>query len=97
MPTWSLVDFNPSFKENLYFVYLGTKKDSGQAVKDYRERGSASKDTINIINALTKAMAVADDLCEFEKLLIEHEDVVSRYMGLKPIKKTTFFRTFGEQ
>ena len=95
MPTWSLVDFNPSFKENLYFVYLGTKKDSGQAVKDYRERGAASKDIINIINALTKAMAVADELREFEELVIEHEDVVSRYMGLEPIKKATFSDFWG--
>ena len=95
MPSWSLVDFNPSFKENLYFVYLGTKKDSAQAVKDYRERGSASKDSINIVNALTKAMAVAGDLCDFEELVVEHEDFVSRYMDLEPIKKTTFSDFWG--
>ena len=41
-------------------------------------------------------MAIADDLCDFEELLVEHEDFVSRYMGLEPIKKTIFSDFWGK-
>ena len=96
MPSWSLVDFNPTFKENLYFVYLGMKKDSAQGVKEYRARGHASKDSINVINALTRAMASSSDLHEFEELVFEHESFVSKYMSLDPIKKNLFSDFWGE-
>ena len=95
MPSWSLIDFSPTFKENLYFVYLGMKKDSIQGVKEYRACGRASKDTINAVNALTKALAVSNDLHEFEELIVEHENFVSKYMGLEPIKKTIFSDFWG--
>ncbi len=34
-PNWSPVYFHPSFKDNLFFVYLGNKKNSREAIEDY--------------------------------------------------------------
>ena len=71
------------------------KKDSVRA-KEYRARGHASKDSINVINALTRAMASSSDLHEFEELVFEHESFVSKYMSLDPIKKNLFSDFWGE-
>ena len=43
------VDFNPSFKENLFFIYLGHKQDTSEAIENYR---SMSNDIDNIIQKI---------------------------------------------
>ena len=40
-------------------------------------------------------MAVTDDIHDFEELVIEHENFVSSYMNLDPIKKTMFSDFWG--
>ena len=38
-PSFSPIYFSPSFKNNLYFVYLGKKQNSSDAVKVFRGLG----------------------------------------------------------
>ena len=96
MPSWSLTDFCPSFKDSLYFVFLGKKKDSVQGIKDFRARGETSKENLNVVTALTNAIMKSETLEEFEGLIKEHEDFVSKYMNICPIGKRLFSDYWGE-
>ena len=45
-PVFEAVDFNPSFKNQLYFVYLGKKQDSKKGIAQYRANGAISNSKI---------------------------------------------------
>ena len=53
-PRWATVDFDPTFKDQLYFVYLGQKQNSREGIKRYREMKINGKaiETISKISAL---------------------------------------------
>jgi len=96
MPSWSLTDFCPNFKDSLYFVYLGKKKDSVQGIKEFRAKGKVSKEDLNVVTALTNAIMKSETLEEFEELIKEHEDFVANYMDIDPIRKRLFPDYWGE-
>jgi len=96
MPSWSFADFVPDFKDSLYFIYLGEKKDSRQGVCDYRRRGAPTKENVSVATALTKAILTSENLEDFNHLLREHEKFVSNYMGVETIGKSLFADFWGE-
>ena len=93
-PTYKEVDFNPPFKDNLYFVYLGKKQNSREGIECYREK---AKDTppqyFDDISALTHAFLTEKDFKNFEKLIIEHENKVADIVEL-PRSKSLYFNDF---
>ena len=53
-PNWSPIYFNPSFKNQLFFVYLGKKQNSREAVKDYNKKRPFDQVTLNKVTELTQ-------------------------------------------
>jgi mevalonate kinase len=100
-PTHKEVDFNPPFKENLYFVYLGKKQNSREGIERYRKKIQKLKpETSNTppqyfeqISALTNAFLTEKDFTTFEKLIIEHEKKVAEIIEL-PRAKSLYFNDF---
>ncbi len=82
--------FNPVFKENLYFVYLGKKQSSREAIQKYRSKGPISSVLISAVTDLTNAMMQAKTQDDFDVILDSHEDLVSRELGLKKVKDIYF-------
>ncbi|AYF44467.1 MULTISPECIES: GYDIA family GHMP kinase [unclassified Halobacteriovorax] len=95
-PNWSPIEFNPSFKNNLYFIYLGHKKNSRDAIEYYNELRPHSPEIINTISELSMQMATANTQEEFNFLIRAHEDIVSSHLKLSPIKKEAFSDFDGE-
>ena len=79
------VFFSPSFKDNLYFIYLNQKQDSRKGIRVYREQNSLENLT-ETISQLTKEIIQTNTLSEFEYLLNYHEELISKATGLDPIK-----------
>ena len=89
-PNWSPVYFHPSFKDNLFFVYLGNKKNSREAIKDYSKKRPFDSGLIAKISELTQEFLVASTLKQFQTLMVTHEEIVSSTLNLPKVKDSLF-------
>jgi len=87
--TITTVDFNPSFKEHLYFIHLNKKQNSREGIAIYRKQ-VVSNETLSEISAITKDMIACNSLESFASLLNKHEDIISEIIKLEPVKKRLF-------
>ena len=90
------VIFNPSFKENLFFLHLNKKQDSKEGIAKFRESGKNFEKEIERISSISDEFLKANTITEFNKLIIEHEQIISTIIKLKPVKEKLFPDYFGE-
>lgn len=84
------IDFNPSFKDNLYFVYLNQKQNSRDGIAQYRANTSDLNEDIKQINKITKSFIDCKALDDFQELIDRHETIISKIISKKPIKEELF-------
>ena len=82
--------FNPSFKDQLFFVHQNQKQNSRNAIAHYNTLKTTQSLDFSELNALTDALLVATTLEEFEVLLNKHETIVSNLIQKPPLKTTHF-------
>lgn len=87
------VDFHPVFKDNVYFVYLGNKQSSSDGIIAFKEQSEFTSKDIDSISVITKEIVKTRSLYEFEQLLIEHEQIMSKILKL-PTAKSLYFSDF---
>ena len=95
-PSWEQVKFDPPFTDQLYFIYLGQKQSTQEGIELYKKRGNPSDDIINSISEITDKMLTVNELSEFEKLIKQHEDIVSEHLKLAKVKDSLFSDFWGE-
>lgn len=84
------VGFNPPFKEHLYFVYLNKKKNSRDAIAQYKANQPISNDTISEISTITNACIATESLEAFKSYIKAHEDLISRIIKQVTIQEEMF-------
>lgn len=89
-------NFHPSFKDEIYFVYLGQKQDSAKSVQHFNQRDKSFKNEVGLISEITKHIAQAQSLDDFEYYLKEHEQIMASVLKQKTIKETVFKSLQGE-
>jgi mevalonate kinase len=95
-PQWESAQFDPSFKENLYFVYLGKKQSSEKEISKYREMKIENKTKIvSELTQLTKEMLTASNLGTFNHIIRAHEDIIAGALEYEKVK-TRFSDFWGE-
>jgi mevalonate kinase len=95
---YQLVDAQPKvetaiqmpFTDKLYFVYLGKKQDSREGIKMYRKLGEDRFQWIPEISDITRKLLRCEDFDELEYLLMLHETIVSRALGLEKVRDLYF-------
>jgi mevalonate kinase len=87
------ITFEPSFCEHLYFVYLGKKQNSREGIMRYRNKVKNNFGLVHEISTLTESIQTAKTLAEFDALLLQHEQIVSKSLDL-PRAKTLYFNDF---
>jgi len=90
LPEVSQVDFNPSFKDSLYFVYLNQKQSSKEAIEAYRKQSFNRDLLVKEISSITEKMVQSNVLEEFEMHLTEHENLLAGILNQEPIKSRLF-------
>ncbi|WP_428741247.1 GYDIA family GHMP kinase [Tenacibaculum sp.] len=90
------INFNPSFSEELFFVYLNQKQNSREGIALYKKHKEEAKMLIPEIDNLTQEFLNASTSKDLNKIIFEHEKLISSIIKLKPIKETTFPDYFGE-
>jgi mevalonate kinase len=89
-PSIKVVNFNPEFKDNLYFVYLNKKQNSRHGIKHYHENKKNAQASITTINTITLEMTQCKTLEHFQNLMIEHETIISKITKQTPVKYLLF-------
>lgn len=89
------IDFNPIFKNSLYFVHLNQKQSSKEAIANYREQRFYKPELIQQVSNITRKMIQVPTLAGFESLMEEHESILSAILKTDPIKQRLFPDYFG--
>ena len=84
------INFNPEFKDCLYFVYLNKKQNSRDAIQSYRENKNNLTAPIVQLNKITKNIISAKKLTDFNNLITQHEQIIGSILKQEPIKNRLF-------
>jgi hypothetical protein len=87
-PTVVDVAFAPPFHEHLFFVYMNQKQNSRTSIQNHYQ--GVSDEVRNALNALTKRFVKAQNASEFQTLMLAHESIISKLIGILPVQQTAF-------
>lgn len=90
------VNFDPQFKDHIYFIYLGQKQDSAISVDQFKSRKRSFRNETKLISDLSRHIASASTLEDFEFYLKEHEMIIASILKQKRIKEARFIDLEGE-
>ncbi len=82
--------FYPSFQSQLFFVYLGKKVSSQQALAAFQRDAHYSARDVQVVTDLTNAIASTQKLDDFNYLLKEHERILAKILQQKSVKEIFF-------
>src|SRR5690554_382423 len=83
-------NFNPSFKDTLYFVYLNKKQNSRDGIAQYKANTSNKTRVIKEVSEITTKLISCSNLTNFNKLLNRHEQLISNTILQAPVKEKLF-------
>jgi mevalonate kinase len=85
------LEFNPDFKDQLYFIYLGKKQSTTEAIEHFHafEKRIDSK-IIDEMSQISKACAHSASLKDFTRCLNECEEIVRHELKLNRLQKSRF-------
>ncbi len=90
-PQWKDVKFHPVFHENIYFVHLNKKQNSREGIEHYRKLDIQDRQKIiKDISFLTEHLIDAITVNEFQKLMDQHEKIISKAIDLPLVSHTHF-------
>lgn len=85
-------NFNPSFKDNLYFVYHGHKQNSAREIKAFLSKEKNYDKEIKSISEISKALPNVTTLRDFCYFIKVHEEITAACLEQKRLKK--YFNDF---
>ncbi len=95
-PVVETINFDPPFKDQLYFVHLNKKQNSREGIAQYKSfKGNVSAFSEKI-SILTYEVVKCLSLSNFEKIIIEHEEIISSIVKKQPIQQALFSDYFGQ-
>lgn len=90
------INFKPSFSDELFFVHLNKKQNSREGIAHYKKHKKEAKTLIPEINILTQEFLKANTSKDLDKVIIEHEQIISSITKQDTVKKRLFSDYFGE-
>jgi mevalonate kinase len=89
-PEVEIVNFNPAFSANLYFVYLNQKQSSKSAIASYYKKQNNLNAVLPEINKITVEIADVTSLEKFQEVLQKHENIMSDVLEIPTVKNSLF-------
>lgn len=88
--SWRPIEFRPIFSEKLYFLYLGKKQSTREAIARFvPDEGEVPYSVIRI-SGLTEEMLRCQDLGRFIELLSQHDEIVGKTLGRQRLMESEF-------
>ena len=95
LPQVQTVQFDPPFKDQIYFVHLNQKQVSRDSINSYRSKKTGEK-AIKRISALSEKLLNANNITDFNSYLKEHESILASILETRPVQEK-LFPDFGGQ
>ncbi len=96
-PHWRPVAFAPAFKDQLFLVHLGRKRDTRAALAEFHKLTLAERRApVEHVTALTREFTHAVTLGAFARAMREHEELVGSVLKTEPVKRERFVDFWGE-
>lgn len=86
---WETTQFQPPFSHQIFFVYLGEKKQSEEEVMKF-DIECVSQQDIELFNELTADLLTCETLPDFSYIMTSHELELARILNRPTIKYTRF-------
>lgn len=96
VPKIESVDFDPVFKDLLYFIYLNKKQNSRDSIDHYLKIKGNNSNVLEEISQITNNIIGCSSIAEFEKLIAEHETIIGSVIQQNKIKQLLFSDYFGQ-
>ncbi len=90
MPVVQSVDFQPSFMDNMWLVYLGYKQESAKSVAAFLNNYRPDQNDIALYSSLTCELLKAKTADEFGKFMMKHEERLSEILQMPVLKEERF-------
>lgn len=84
------INFNPTFKDSLYFVHLNKKQNSREGIKHYNSQKGNSIASMHQISDITTKIISCNSLDDFDVLITKHENIISQLTRQTPVKELLF-------
>lgn len=94
-PIVKQVEFNPIYKDELFFVHLNKKQNSREGIAQYKKNSQNIQQEIIEISNLSNEFVKATSAKNLENMIEEHENIISSIIKLNPVKKELFPDYFG--
>ena len=95
-PVAETISFDPLFKDQLYFVHLNKKQNSRKGIEQYKSFNGNVSAFVKEISMLSEAAVNCSGLSDFEKIIKEHEHIISSIIKQNPIQQESFADYFGQ-
>ncbi len=89
-PQVELLKFDPPFTRELFFVHLNKKQNSREGIARYKKVVANQQHFLDEVSEITRAVAVCNDLVNFQELLLRHEELLSEIMQLQRTQDLLF-------
>lgn len=90
LPIVTPVTFNPEFTEHLYFVYLNQKRDSKEAIANFKKKQKNLENEIKIVSQQTQQILNTNSLTAFKNILTAYENSLSQVLETPTIQTQLF-------
>lgn len=87
---WEEIDFEPSFRDQVHFVFLGSKQSTQEGIAYYTKKVKDKKSFVSASNKITEAVLESSSLKQFQKALEEQEKLVAKTLELETVKEKFF-------
>jgi mevalonate kinase len=81
---------NWDFTNQLFFVHLNKKQNSRDGIFNYQKLKNSNQEVIGRVNELTTNICHCQSLLEFESIINEHEQLISKIIQQKTVKELLF-------
>ncbi len=95
-PQITPVDFNPVFKEQLYFVHLDKKQRSAKEITRYQNIKRGIPEAVKTVSEITDLLTKTTTIEDFSILIREHERLLSSVLKTPTVQETRFKDYFGQ-
>ena len=81
------VNFNPKFKDNLFFIYQNKMQNSQKSILDFQNKAYIGSSIIDEVSMISNKLLLCSSIDEFSKLINTHEAIISKLLKTNPIIK----------
>lgn len=89
-PVVEQVAFDPIFKEHIYFMYLNKKRDSKEAILNFKMKSKNLTDEVAVVSQMTDDLLYITDLNDFIDFFKRYEQNLSKVLEVPTVQEALF-------